>query len=195
MKVNMNFLPKEHHAFLLDRRTMYISIAVWVLSMMIWTFKIRMEWKEVLESTQKVRQAASLMQAEEAALKNKIYPKERIQSLIDRFQFIQEAMGQIPRPYLRFYQSLEDAIPTGSGGRGVYIVRLNPKGGTAYELEGEARTWEDALQFESNLKGSQYQKEEFKSQNFQNVKLNRSYRLQGTSGYRFYIDLEFVEGF
>lgn len=192
----MNFLPKEYHAFLLDRRTLYISVAVWILSVMIWSVKIRSEWKKVDQATQKVRQAESLKQAEEAALAQKIYPKERIQSLIDRFQFIQEAMGQVPRPYLRFYQSLEDAIPiSGSGGRGVYIVRLNNKGGPAYEVEGEARTWEDALQFENNLKQSIYQKEEFKNPNFQNVKLNRSYRLQGTTGYRFYIDLEFVEGF
>ena len=106
MKVNCNFLPKEYSAFLLDTRSLVLSILIWLLSVGVWFNAIKKENEGVKEATKSVTKWRANKQAIERDITAQNYPQDRIRRLIEKFKFIQKSMGQVPRPFLRFYQSL-----------------------------------------------------------------------------------------
>jgi len=191
MKVNCNFLPKEYHAFHLDMKVMVISVVLWVGSLGVFFFAIRSGLKGKDEAKGLVRTVQSKKTTVESVIRAQTYPQDRIIGLKEKFEFIGRAMGESPKPFLRFFQSLEDAIPvTGAGGRGVYISRLSQRaGGNTYSLEGASKTWTDALRFEDNLTKSEYDGQP----NFPYVKLTKSFRTDD-GYYRFDMELKFRTG-
>lgn len=184
-RVNCNFLPLEQRAFIMEKKVLAISIACWLVSFGIWTSVFAGQTREASKLTTKIkeqeREKAAVL-ADRAATQ---YPQDQITALKDKFEFIQKAMGANDFPWLRFYQSLEDAMVSGEGGRKVSIISLKRCGDKCWTLDGESEDWKDATRFEEQLIASAYQGKK----NFGDVRL-LNYR-QAEKGYRFTLQFNF----
>jgi len=186
-RVNCNFLPLEQRAFILDKKVMYASVAFWVGSMAVWFFVFVGHTNKVKELTgQKTVQERekNAVLAERAAT---TFPQAQIQRLIARFSFIKQAMGANDFPWLRFYQSVEDAMLSVDGGRKVGIVSLKRAGEKLWTIDGEAEDWKDATRLEEQMVASTY----LGKKNFSEVRL-LNYRA-AEKGYRFTLQFNFEE--
>ena len=186
-RVNTNFLPLEHRAFILDRKVMYVSIAVWIASGAVWFFVFAGHASKVRDLT---RQKSEQEREKNAVLAERAattFPQSQIQRLIDRFSFIKKAMGANDFPWLRFYQSLEDAMLSGEQGRRVSILTLKRAGERLWTIDGEAEDWKDATRFEEQMVASSY----LGKKNFSEVRL-LNYRA-AEKGYRFTLQFNFEE--
>lgn len=197
MKVNCNFLPLDYRAYILEAKVLAISVLLYVLSAGIWATVFVGHSKEVKNLGNKIRQKQQEKVTIQEERAQTVYPQERITKLIDQFSFIQKAMGAKDFPWLRFYQSLEDAIPTAdSGRRGVFFVRLIRSGERSWQLEGEAEDWRDATKFEEELIKSSYATQgQAAKRNFSDVRLISYIAVEGGKGYRFKLEFSFVDNF
>lgn len=187
MRVNCNFLPLEQRAFILDRKVMAVAVLFWVLSAGMWVTVFANQTAEALKLTSKIKDQERERNAVIADRSATQYPQDQIQRLIDKFSFIQTAMGVNDFPYLRFYQSLEDAISGGPSGRKVAIVSLKRCGDKCWTLEGEAEHWSDATQFEEQMIASAYGTKK----NFSDVRLLNYRSIDKDKGYRFVVQFTF----
>lgn len=186
-RVNCNFLPLEQRAFILEKKVLLASILCWVVSFGIFASVFAGQKAEAGKLTVKIKEQErekGAVLADRAATQ---YPQDQIQALMDKFQFIQKAMGANDFPWLRFYQSIEDAMVGGEGGRKVSIISLKRCGDKCWTLEGESDDWKDATRFEEQLIASTYGTKK----NFGDVRL-LNYR-QADKGYRFTIQFNFNE--
>ena len=184
-RINCNFLPLENRAFILERKVLAGSIICWGISLAVWGSVFAGQTREAYKLQTKIKEQErekAAVQADRAATQ---YPQDQIQALIDKFSFIQKAMGANDFPWLRFYQSIEDAMLGGEGGRKVSIISLKRCGDHCWTLEGEAEDWKDATRFEEQLNASTYNGKK----NFSDVRL-LNYR-QAEKGYRFTLQLNF----
>ncbi len=84
-------------------------------------------------------------------------------------------MGKEDFPYLRFYQSLEEAVPTGDddGTRRIAIKGLKKGAGSRWSLAGLAKHWEDVLKFEDSMNASKWDlKKNFKDVEVFNITID-----------------------
>lgn len=158
MKVNCDFLPQEYKSFVLNVKALGFLV-VFALASSAIAYLNHSDYADKLKGHEgQIRQA----EEEIAILQNKIASKTfnqgEIRELIDKFNFIREAVGARDFPYLRFYHSLEKAIPVGEvdGSRRVAIKNLSEGRGNKYKMQGLARHWEDLLRFERNLNTSTF---------------------------------------
>jgi hypothetical protein len=189
MRVNCNFLPLEHRAFILDKKVMAIAVLVWIASVGMWVSVFANQSKEAGTLASKIKDQERERNAVIADRSATQYPQDQIQRLIDKFSFIRDAMGVTDFPYLRFYQSLEDAVAGGVNGRKVNIVSLKRCGDKCWTLEGDAEHWSDATAFEEAMIASQYGTKK----NFSDVRLLNYRNIDKDKGYRFVLQFNFNE--
>lgn len=189
MRVNCNFLPLEYRAFVLDRKVLVVAGLVWVVSVGMWLSVFANQTREASGVSTKIKEKERERQAVIADRAATQYPQDQIQRLIDKFGFIQKAMGVNDFPWLRFYQALEDAISGGAGGRKCSLVSLKRCGDRCWKLEGEAEHWTDATAFEEAMIASTYGTKK----NFSNVRLlnYRSVEGKDSRGYKFTMEFDF----
>lgn len=190
MKVSCDFLPNEYKSFILDTRALILlgiivaaSLLVSVVTAGTYSSKIKR-----LEGDNNSLNAKKGRLAQEAKVKN--YPQDRIRALINKFRFIRQALGKEDFPYLRFYQSLEDAIPKGEddGTRRIGVTGLKGGAGGRWSLAGTARHWEDVLKFEDLMNSSTWENKK----NFADVQVfNITVDKDGT--YTFDMQFRFVQ--
>lgn len=184
-RVNCNFLALEQRAFIMEKKVLWTSVTCWVLSLAVWGSVFAGQTREASKLQTKIKEQErekAAVQADRAATQ---YPQDQIQALIAKFGFIQKAMGANDFPWLRFYQSIEDSMVSGEGGRKVSIISLKRVGEKGWTLEGESEDWKDATRFEEQLASSSYQGKK----NFDKVRL-LNYR-QAEKGYRFTLQFDF----
>jgi hypothetical protein len=162
LKVTTDFLPAEYKSFVFDGRMAGVLLAFAVLSGAVcgtWS----VHYKDVLKGLEK---EIGKREEEIAALENRInsksYNQAEIQELIDKFNFIREAVGARDFPYLRFYHAFEQTIPIdeATGARRIAISELTKSRGGRYKVHGLAKHWDDLLRFEQNLNASSYRESE-----------------------------------
>ncbi len=158
MKVTVDFLPKEYKSFVLDTRALTLLVAM-ILATGASAFLTNKDYTDKLKGleTQVKRQ-----QEEINVINNKIasksYNQEEIRELIDKFNFIREAVGARDFPYLRFFHSFERAIPVdeNDGKRRIAVKSMTEGRGNEYKVVGLARHWDDLLRFEEALNRSTF---------------------------------------
>jgi len=158
MKINCDFLPGEYKAVRRNLKLMFAAIAVWVLTALLLSYKAysyRAQLKEVDAQVASQETNISLLEGQINAVK---YPQDKIKTLIEKFRFIQQAMGSEDYPYLEFFQALEEAVPVSedSGLRRIAITGLKQSAGAKWELKGAAVHWDDILKFEDRLNESTF---------------------------------------
>lgn len=184
-RVNCNFLPLEHRAFISEKTVLAASLACWLISFGIWTSVFAGQTREAGKLAIKIKEQERERDAVLADRAATQYPQDQIKALMDKFQFIQKAMGANDFPWLRFYQSLEDAMVGGEGGRKVSIISLKRCGDRCWTLEGESEDWKDATRFEEQLIASSY----LSKKNFSEVRLLKYWQVE--KGYRCTLQLNF----
>lgn len=190
MKVCCDFLPNEYKSFILDTRSLILlgiivgaSLLVSVVTVGSYSSKIKR-----LEKDNNNLNATKGRLAQDAKVKN--YPQSRIRALINKFRFIRQALGKEDFPYLRFYQSLEEAIPTGEddGSRRIGVTGLKPGAANRWSLSGLAKHWEDVLKFEDTMNASTWDgKKNFKDVQVFNITVDN------TGAYTFDMQFSFVQ--
>ena len=184
-RVNCNFLPLEQRAFILERKVLGVGVLCWLISFAIWGSVWAGQSKEAAKLTLKIKEQEREKGAVIADRAATQYPQDQIQRLIDKFSFIQKAMGANDFPWLRFYQSIEDAMSSGEQGRKLSVISLKRCGEKCWTLEGESEDWKDATRLEEQLIASTYGTKK----NFSDVRL-LSYR-SAEKGYRFTMQFNF----
>ncbi len=153
MKVSCDFLPSEYKSFLLDTKFLVVSMVIFVATFVSVSTNLAFtaKTKSVLNKNK------DALTTEVAEVSNRLraitYNQAAIQELKTKFEFIQQAMGAKDYPYLRFYQSLEDALPrtAETGLKRVWLQRLNRMGGERYSVTGSARRRSDVTSFEKRM--------------------------------------------
>ena len=158
MKVVIDFLPSEYKSFVLDVRALGVLV-VFALATVAVCFLNHKDYEDRIKGldTQITREQGEIGSLEQK-IRKKSYNQEEIQMLIDKFNFIREAVGARDHPFLRFYHCFEKAIPIGEedGKRRVAIKSLSEGRAGRYRVHGLARHWDDLLAFEDNLNSSTF---------------------------------------
>lgn len=114
MKVSCDFLPHEHKSFLLATKALVVAIVMLVASLASCLSFYRSYLREISVLEKEVNEKSGELAKLDSRLNSITYDQAKIKELITKFQFIQTAMGATDYPYLRFFQSLEDALPRGA---------------------------------------------------------------------------------
>jgi hypothetical protein len=156
MRASCNFLPPEHRAFLLDRRILTVSGLLFAISFCAWGSVIAARTRGLAQlraTISGLEREQTIVQNQQAKLK---YPQEKIQHLIDQFNFIQKAAGGDDFPWLRFYQAIEAAVPTDEEGRRlIYIEHMERLNAKSWLIKAQAADLKDATRFEEQLSASE----------------------------------------
>lgn len=175
MKVTTDFLPPEYKSFVFDVRMAGVMLVFAVLSGAfcgMWS----VHFKDVIKGLEKeIGKREEEISSLENRINSKSYNQAEIQELIDKFNFIKDAVGARDFPYLRFYHSFEQTIPIdeATGARRIAIAELTKTRGGKYKVHGLARHWDDLLRFEQNLNASVFTDSESNRErpNFAGVKM------------------------
>lgn len=190
MKVTCDFLPREYKAYHLDKQVLTVSVVAWAVSIALFAWLSFSLTREVAGLKSKVTSVEADLQRVREDRRSQLYPQERIRELKSKFEFIKQAMGAKDFPYLRFYQTLEDSVPADDGQRKAYIKSLRREG-NQITLEGEARGWRDAREFEKRLSVSEVGPAGSRRKNYSDVRLLSCNAIQGGKGYTFTITANF----
>ncbi len=204
MKIACDFLPKEYKAVRRNLKLLFIAIGAWVLTGVILSYtaySYRGQLKEVDAQVSSQETTISLLEGQVNAVK---YPQGKIRTLIQKFRFIQQAMGSADFAYLEFYQALERTIPLNedTGRRLVSIGKLKQMAGNTWQLAGAATHWDDILKLEDNLNESIFERpvedgsggiKKIKKKNFRGVRVFRV-DAGGKEGVTFELEFEFITG-
>jgi hypothetical protein len=185
MRVNCNFLPLEHRAFMLEKKVLAASVAFWVFSVVMWTSVFANQTKEASKLGTKIKEQQREQGQDLAERAATQFPQDQIQRLNDRYLFIHKAMGANDFPWMRFYHALDRCLASGDGGRKASIVSLKRCGEKCWTLEGECEDWKDSTRFEEQMIASA----SGNKKNFADVRL-LNYR-SVDKGYRFTVQFNF----
>lgn len=160
MKIVCDFLPREYKAVRRNLKLVFAAIVTWALTVLIIAYKgwsYSGQLKQVTTKLANQETTISLLEGQINAVK---YPQDKIKELIEKFRFIQQAMGSVDYPFLEFFQALERAVPVNedSGLRRIAIKQLKRATGATWQLSGVATHWDDILRFEDNLNESIFEK-------------------------------------
>lgn len=156
MKVTTDFLPPEYKSFVFDSK-MAVGLALLAVVSAAVCGMYHVRNRDVAKGLKsEIVKRSDEIQVLEQKINTKSYNQSEIQELIDKFNFIRDAVGARDFPYLRFHHALEGTIPIddGSGARRVAIQELTKARSGKYKVHGLARHWDDLLRFERNLNES-----------------------------------------
>lgn len=175
MKVVCDFLPQEYKSFVLDVRALGVLVAL-TLGTAAFAALTHFDYDDKVKGlNQQIRKESDEISNLDNKINSKSYNQSEIQELIDKFNFIKEAVGARDFPYLRFYHALERAIPIGEedGSRRVALKAMTEGRDSRYQVQGLARHWDDLIRFEQNLNNSKYEDKQQGQQikNFSDVKM------------------------
>jgi Tfp pilus assembly protein PilN len=201
MKITCDFLPKEYKSIRVNPKLYLVAAVVWGLTGVLcaWTW---MSYQKSLKTSQEqVTSQETTISLLESQINSLNYDQTKIRGLIQKYRFIQQAMGSTDFPFLEFMQALEESIPTAedSERRRVAVKTLKNTGGSAWTLLGVAQHWDDVLAFEDKLNQSTFERPELgpdgtvvkgpKKKNFRSV---RVFRVDTTDkGVEFELSFEF----
>lgn len=158
MKVVTDFLPTEYKSFVLNVRALGVLV-VFALGTAAVCFLNHKDFKDQLVGLEgQIKRENEEIGILVNKINSKSYNQQEIRELIDKFNFIKEAVGARDFPWLRFYHSLERTIPIDEtdGTRRVAIKVLSGGRGNQWRLQGIAKHWDDLLRFEKNLNESTF---------------------------------------
>ena len=198
MKVCCDFLPGEHKAVRRNLKLVFATVIAWILTVMILVYKeydYRGRLKEI--GAQVTNQEATI-EVLEGQINAVRYPQDTIKELIQKFRFIQQAMGSDDYPFLEFFQALETSVPVNrdTGFRRIAVTELKKGSGATWSLQGTATHWDDILTFQDNLSESTFNKpidgtdKRRKKKNFRSV---RVFKVENKdNGVTFQMEFEFI---
>lgn len=157
MKVTTDFLPTQYKSFILDTKSLGLMVVIGIGSVAFCGFQYQKVKDESAGLDEQKAAVERRISQKEASIAKKSYDQETIKRLIDKFKFIQTAVGQRDFPYLRFYHHLELAIPIdeSTNQRRLAIKQMDGNGGQ-FKIRGLALHWDDLLRFERNLLDSSF---------------------------------------
>lgn len=205
MKICCDFLPNEYKAVRRNLKLIVVAGVSLVLTGLIISYTMWSYGREKTEVDGQVRTQESAISVLEGQINALNYDQEKIGLLIQRFRFIQQAMGSEDYPYLEFFQALEEAVPVNedSGLRRVAIKSLKMGAGNTWQIQGEANHWDDILAFENGLNSSIFERpveqndgsiRRIKKKNFNQVRVFKVDTATTGNGVTFDLQFDFIRG-
>jgi hypothetical protein len=201
MKIACDFLPKEYKAVRVNPRLYLVAAVTWGLTGVLCAYTGLSYKAKVKSSQESVTSQETTISLLESQINSQNYDQGKIRGLIQKYRFIQQAMGSADFPYLEFLQALEDSMPMAedSDRRRIGVKQLKCTAGTTWSLSGVAQHWDDVLAFEDRLNQSTFERPELgpdgqvvkgpKKKNFRSV---RVFRVDTTDkGVEFELSFEF----
>lgn len=185
MKIACDFLPKEYKAVRVNPKLYLVAAVTWGLSAVLCSYTGISYKAKVKSSTEAVTGQETTISLLESQINSANYDQAKIRGLIQKYRFIQQAMGSVDFPYLEFLQALEESIPTAedSDRRRIGVKALKCTAGSTWSLSGVAQHWDDVLAFEDKLNSSTFERPEVgsdgqvvkgpKKKNFRSVRVFR----------------------
>lgn len=158
MKVVCDFLPQEYKSFVLDVRALGVLVALTLGTAAVCLLTHYDYDDQVRGLNQQMGKERDEIVSLDNKINSKSFNQSEIQELIDKFNFIKEAVGARDFPWLRFYHSFERAIPIGEEDqqRRVAVKAMTEGRDGRWQVQGVARHWDDLIRFEQNLNASTF---------------------------------------
>ena len=192
MKVNCDFLPNEYKSFLLNTKALMLSGIFFAGTVAICIVSLTATGQERAGLEQDKNRITSELATLVDQLRSITYDQATIQELITKFEFIQRAMGAVDYPYLRFYHSIEKALPQSPDTqlKRVSIKKLDKISGEQYLITGQAVARPDVTDFEKNLLLSE--SDGGRRKNFRDVRVRNVTAEPGGESWKFELEFTFL---
>ena len=160
MKIACDFLPQQYKAVRINFKLLFLAGVLWGLTFLVCSYTVVSHGKEIKEVEDQITSHNTTISLIESQMNAELVDQRKVTALIQKFRFIQQAMGSTDYPFLEFFQALEKSVPVSdeTGRRRVAITKLNKNAGNVWQLSGTAYHWEDILAFEDRLNASFFEK-------------------------------------